>query len=241
MTSRLDSEVERLKARVTQLERERTDVEAFAAVAAHELMEPLVMIEVHAAMLGAGAPGDPAESAEQIGRAAARLRRLVEAILHDGRAAEQGVARRPVDLDRVLRDVLMLLRPEIEARTARVEVEPLPTVPGDEPLLGSLFTNLITNALKYGPRAHGTIRIGAEPEGAGWRVSVADESPPIRAAERERIFEPFQRGQRERRARGTGLGLSICRRIAERHGGRLELAAGEAGNVFSFSLPDPLE
>ena len=223
---------------MAELERDLTDVEAFAAVAAHELMEPLVMIEVHAAMLGAGDGGDPAASADGIGRAAARLRRLVEAILHDGRAGDQGLAPRPVDLDRVLREVLVLLRPEIEARTARVEAGALPTVSGDEALLGALLTNLITNALKYGPRAHGAIRIGAAREGAGWRVSVADDGPPVPAGERERIFEPFQRGQSERRARGTGLGLSICRRIVERHGGRLRLDAGESGNVFSFSLPD---
>lgn len=235
---RLEAEIARLRGRVAELEREKADVDAFAAVAAHELMEPLVMIEVHAAMLAA--PGDPersAETADGVGRAAARLRRLVESILHDARAGEEGVARHPVDLDRVVGDVLALLRPEIEARSAHVVTGPLPTVPGDEALLGGLLTNLIANALKYGPREHARIHVAAERDGTGWRLSVEDDGPAIPAAERERIFEPFRRSQRERRARGTGLGLAICRRIVERHGGRIGLTAGTTGNRFYFTLP----
>jgi two-component system, chemotaxis family, sensor kinase Cph1 len=236
---RLEGEVARLKSRVAQLEREKADVDAFAAVAAHELMEPLVMIEVHAAMLAAaGKPDLAVEAAEGLGRAASRLRRIVEAILHDARAGEEGIAMHPVDLDRVLSDVLVLLRPEIDARSARVVRGPMPTVTGDEALLGGLFTNLLTNALKYGPRANANIEIAAEREGAYWRVSIEDDGPPIPGAERGRIFEPFQRAQHERRSRGTGLGLSICRRIAERHGGRIGLAPQDAGNCFYFMLPD---
>ena len=235
---RLEGEVARLRSRVTELEREKSDVDAFAAVAAHELMEPLVMIEVHAAMLAsAGEPGQTAEAADGVGRAASRLRRLVEAILHDARAGQEGIARRPVDLDRVLSDVLVLLRPEIEARSARVVTRPMPTVTGDEALIGGLFTNLLTNALKYGPRANANIEIAAEREGAYWRVSIEDDGPPIPDAERGRIFEPFQRAQHERRSRGTGLGLSISRRIVERHGGRIGLAPQATGNCFYFTLP----
>jgi signal transduction histidine kinase len=235
---RLEGEVARLKSRVAQLEREISDVDAFAAIAAHELMEPLVMIEVHAAMLAAaGKREQTAEAADGLGRAASRLRRLVEAILNDARAGEEGITGRPVDLERVLGDVLVILRPEIEARSAKVVTGPMPTVTGDEALLGGLLTNLLTNALKYGPRAHANIEVAAERDGMYWRVTVEDDGPPIPDAERARIFEPFQRAHRERRSRGTGLGLSICRRIVERHGGRLGLAAQATGNRFYFTLP----
>ena len=223
---------------MAELEREKADVDAFAAVAAHELMEPLVMIEVHAAMLAAaGKPELAVEAADGLGRAASRLRRLVEAILHDARAGEEGIAMRPVDLERVLGDVLVLLRPEIDARSAHIVTGPMPSVTGDEALIGGLFTNLLTNALKYGPRAHAKIQVAAERDGPDWRITVVDDGPPIPDAERARIFEPFQRAQRERRSRGTGLGLTICRRIVERHGGRIGLAPEAAGNCFYFTLP----
>jgi signal transduction histidine kinase len=234
---RLEDEVARLRSRVAQLEREISDVDAFAAVAAHELMEPLVVIEVHAAMVAAGEPEQAAEAADGLGRAASRLRRLVEAILHDARAGEEGIVGRPVDLERVLGDVLVLLRPEIDARSASVVTGPMPTVTGDEALLGGLLTNLLTNALKYGPRAQAKIQVAAERDGTGWRITIEDDGPPIPDAERARIFEPFQRAHHERRSRGTGLGLSICRRIVERHGGRIGLAPRPAGNCFYFTLP----
>ena len=226
----------RLRGRVSRLEREKAEVDAFAAIAAHELMEPLVMIEVHASMLAAP-NADPSMSADEIGRAAARLRRLAETVLLDARAGESGVARHEVDLQRVLDEVLKLLRPEIEARSAKVLGGPMPTVLGDEVLLGALLTNLITNALKYGRREHATISIAAERTSAEWSVTVADDGKPIYSVEHDVIFEPFKRADRERRTRGTGLGLSICRRIVERHGGRIGLLPRQNGNCFYFTLP----
>ena len=234
---RLEGELIRLRRRIAQLERERADVDAFAAVAAHELMEPLVMIEVHASMLAVGDDADPAKSADEIGRAAARLRRLVETVLLDARAGEAGTVRREVDLQRVLDEVLELLRPEIEARSVKILTGPMPVVLGVEALLGGLLTNLIANALKYGRREHASITIGSQRVGAEWRVTVVDDGQPIAAAEREMIFEPFRRGHHERRARGTGLGLTICRRIVERHGGHIGLLPHENGNCFYFALP----
>lgn len=234
----LVSEVARLRNRIEELEREKEQVDAFAAVAAHELMEPLVMIEVHASMLAMGARKDAGLSADGIGRAAARLRRLVEAVLLEARAGDQGLARGPVDLKIVVKDVLALLAPEIEERTAHVVVDgPMPVVTGDEALLSSLLTNLITNALKYGRRERATITLAAHRRDSEWQIAVADDGAPIPEAERRLIFEPFTRSPRERRARGAGLGLSICRRIVERHGGTIGLMATDAGNCFTFTLP----
>jgi signal transduction histidine kinase len=113
----------------------------------------------------------------------------------------------------------------------------MPSVTGDEALLGGLLTNLVTNALKYGRRERGTISIGAHREGDEWLVTVADDGASIPESERLLIFEPFQRGHRERRARGAGLGLTICRRIVLRHGGRIGLLPQETGNCFYFTLP----
>lgn len=237
----LESQVERLAVQVARLEQDKSNMEAFAAVAAHELFEPLVMIEAYAAMASdrLNADSDHAVLADldEIGRAVARLRRLVETVLHDARSSGTPLSKRDVDCNRLVAEVTALLRPEIEARGARVDAGDLPRVSGEEALLRGLFTNLIGNALKYGPRSGGVISISAEREPEQWRLSFRDDGTPITEDEQGRIFEPFQRGRRERRARGAGLGLTICRQIVERHGGRIGVAAGPPGNVFFFTLP----
>jgi signal transduction histidine kinase len=238
---RLERRIAELTSRIAQLEREKDDVDAFAAVAAHELVQPLVMVEARASMLGERLSSDDLADARQevddIGRAAARLRRLVESVLHDARSSGEDLRRERVDLALVLTEVVALLRPEIDTRAAHVVIGPLPAVDGDRALLGSLFMNLLTNALKYGPS--GTlIHVGALREGDAWRISFEDNGDPIPEADRERLFEPFQRGRGSRRVRGVGLGLATCRRIAERHGGTIGLTAGaNGGTAFEITLP----
>jgi signal transduction histidine kinase len=238
----LEREIESLSARVEELEREKEAVEAFAAIAAHELVEPLVMTEAYATMvsdrLDKEQHADSCRDLDALGRGAARMRLLIETLLHDARSSGRSIVRRPVALDGVMRDCLELLGPDIDARGAHVDIGPLPTVTGEEAMLSSLFKNLLINALKYSPRQDTKIRVGASRTGAFWRFEVESEGPTIPAEDRQRIFEPFHRGRGERRARGAGLGLAICRRIVERHGGAIGVDTAPAGgNVFYFTLP----
>jgi signal transduction histidine kinase len=241
MTS-LEREVDRLSRRVAELEREKAEMESFAALAAHELVEPLIMAEAFAAMVSERLP--PIEHADSradlaaLSRGAARVRLLVEALLHDARASSGNIPSRYVDLDAVIRDCLTLLGPEVRSRGAHLTVSELPTVWGEEASLTGVFTNLLVNALKYSPRHGANIAVDAVQEGAVWRISVTSEGPAIPPEDRERIFEPFNRARGERRIRGAGLGLAICRRIVERHGGQLGVKpANGSGNVFYFTLP----
>jgi signal transduction histidine kinase len=236
------AEVERLRRTVATLEREKAAMEMYAAVAAHELVEPLIMSEAYAEIVRERL--DPAEHAESrrdldaLGRGAARMRRLVESLLHDARSADQPLERRPVDLNPLVQECVAFMAPDVEARGMRVEVGELPEVRAEESLLSGLFTNLIVNALKYSPRQGGTVRVGAASEGDTWRVWVQSDGPTIPSEERARIFEPFNRGRGERRVRGVGLGLAICRRIVERHGGQIGVTGANGdGNVFYFTLP----
>jgi chemotaxis family two-component system sensor kinase Cph1 len=238
----LEQQLERLTADVARLEREKSEIEAFAAVAAHELLEPLVMIEAYAAMasdrIGPSPDDETRGDLDQIARAAARLRQLAELLLHDARSGGRDVRMRTVDCRRLVDDVVATLRPEIEARGIRVEVGDLPKLRGEPSLLGGLFTNLLTNSLKYGPRKGGVVSVTASRGEAQWRVAVEDDGPPIPEDERAQIFEPFRRGRRERRSRGSGLGLAICRRIVERHGGEIRIFTGKrGGNRFVVTLP----
>jgi light-regulated signal transduction histidine kinase (bacteriophytochrome) len=230
-----------LSERVRELERERDGLEDFAARAAHELVAPLVMTEAYATMIATRLDDlrdrEALRDLDSISRAAAQARRLVEALLDEARVGDQPLQRRTVDLAAVVGDVLTTLQPEIAARAAGVEVGPLPTVQGEPTLLSGLFTNLIVNGLRYGPREGSRIEIGAVREHQGaWRVTIDSDGPTINAEDCERIFAPYQRGQHERRMRGAGLGLAICRRVVERHGGRIGVLPLADGNRFWFTL-----
>jgi signal transduction histidine kinase len=238
----LEAEIQRLQARITELQHEKAEVEAFAAVAAHELLTPVVMMdacaEAVAERLDATAHPDSCRDLETMRRGAARARLLAETLLHQARSRGREVQRHPIDLDEVLRECRVLLGAEIRARNAVMRVAELPEILGEETLISSLFGNLLHNALKYGPREGAEIVVDATREPVGWRFSVRSQGPTIPVAERESIFAPYRRGVGERRARGAGLGLAICRSIVERHGG--EIGVGPApggGNCFSFTLP----
>jgi light-regulated signal transduction histidine kinase (bacteriophytochrome) len=237
-----EREAERLSARVEQLEREKAALAAFAGVAAHELVEPLVITEAYATMIAERL--DEVEHAESrrdlaaLSRTVSRTRLLLEALLHDARATENHLPSRRVDLGRLTSECLELLSGEVRAREASVTVGEMPVVSGNEALLNGLFTNLLMNALKYSPRAGAEIAVDALRSGDEWRIWVDSEGPAIPAEDRDHIFRPYERGANERRARGAGLGLAICRRIVERHGGRIGVRpAPRGGNRFYFTLP----
>lgn len=217
----------------------------FTAAVSHELRTPLAAIRSLADNLADGVVREPAQArvyGAQIARQSERLSELVEQVLTlSAQEAGRG-ARRPLDLAAVVREAVE----EAAAGVAAAEVEtdlaaPLPRLVGDPVLLRRAVQNLVANALKHGgepPRAR--VRAVPAPEEQSVRVEVSDDGPGVPAAERERIFEPFFRGQRaqDRQLPGVGLGLHLVRRAAEVHGGRVELrpAAGR-GSTFALVLP----
>ena len=238
----LEREVDRLTEQVAELEREKAQVEAFAAVAAHELVEPLVMTEAYTSILSdrLSEPEHAASRADlqALGRSVARLRLLTESVLHEARTSAHSIDRRPVRVSELVADCLRILGPEIAAREAVVEVGEMPDAVADEALLSGVFSNLLINALKYSPRLGASIRVAGTSETAGWRYFVESEGPAIPEDDRVRIFGSYQRGRGERRAYGSGLGLSICKRIVARHGGEIGVVPLNGdGNRFFFTLP----
>jgi signal transduction histidine kinase len=199
-----------LRERIHVLEEEKRELQAFSALAAHELLEPLVMADAYAQLVLDRLPDDDPDSIEDLlalGRGLARARVLVETLLQETAAPPRTLERRPVDMNAVVRDTLELLGPEVAARKAQVETQRLPAVKGHAALLSGLMKNLMINALKYGPRTGGRIEIASKQTPAGTWISVTSEGPAISASERQAIFQPFRLGFGERRARGTGLGL----------------------------------
>ena len=236
----LQREVDGLHARIGALEAEKASIESFAALAAHELLEPLILTEAYAATMRERLGGDEHAGTradlDALARNARRGRLLVETLLYNATANGQELRREPVDLDAIVRDCLVLLRPEIEACGATVDLAPLPSVVGDEAMIAGIYRNLLLNALKYSPRSGSTIHIGVV-DAEVPQLYVQSDGQVIAEDERSLIFVPFSRGRGERRARGTGLGLAICRDLVTRHGGWIAVEPAQpSGNRFSFTL-----
>jgi signal transduction histidine kinase len=241
-TRRLESEHQRLSERVCQLEDELARARDFAALAAHEVIKPLVMTEACADGIRERTAHAldivSRQELESIIHVSASARMLVEALLIDARDCSIDLPRRPVDLTKVVHDCLAMLGPDIAAREAEVEVDSLPVVSGNAAMLRGVFGNLLANAIKYGPGHGSRIRVTAVLAEGSWVLSVEGPGTAIPDAERRSIFEPWRRGTTGRGARGVGLGLAVARRIVERHGGELGVTSPDAkSNRFFFTLP----
>lgn len=239
-TGRLERRNEELEKRLAELEARYADVELFAGMAAHQLAEPLIIAESSSIMLaeelGDGLDPQMRGRLEAIGQGAARARQLMDALLQDARTASHSVTLSPVAIGPLVQSAVGDLSPRIDKMGATLTVGPLPTVMGEPRMLSVIVTNIVSNALKYGPRG-GEVRIGAERVPEGWRLTVGSDGMPIPVSEADRIFEPFRRGPGERRAQGHGLGLAICARLVQRLGGRIGVLPHRNGNDFYFELP----
>ena len=215
---RLQRRVEELEALVDDLGEHSRAMEGFAAIAAHQLSEPLIVAESGSIMvaedLGDELDPDLRARLDAIGRGAARARQIIDALLMDARSAT-GVSLEPVDTERVVAHVLEDLGPRLSERGVVADIGTLPVVRAEPRLLAVVYQNLLSNALKYGPREGGRIQLGAERHASGWRLMVTSGGAPLSEHDTTRIFEPFRRVPGERRAPGSGLGLAICARIVD--------------------------
>jgi signal transduction histidine kinase len=233
-----------LETLVAELEARNAALEAFAAMAAHQLAEPLIIVESAAILISEDLDPDVdpllRDRLHAIGTVAARGRRQVDALLLDARTADSPPELSSVDVSEVVHEVLELLASRIEQRRATIDIGPLPVLHAVDGLLTVIFENLISNALKYGPRQDGRIWVDAEPAAEGeWCFAITSEGPPIPPDDAERLFEPFRRGAQERRSNGHGLGLAICQRVVHRLGGSIGVVPSPTGNCFYFVLPQP--
>jgi light-regulated signal transduction histidine kinase (bacteriophytochrome) len=221
----LEAEVAALEARAAELEREKADLAAFAAVAAHELLAPLIMTEAYACMvsdrLDDGRDAASRRDLALLGRHAARVRLLVETLLDDACPSERQPRHRRVDLSSVARECLRSLAPEIRASGARVRVAQLPGVIGDPRLISVALTTLIATALRSG-RPGGMLVVDGAVHNGDLSICIWAEGATIPS-----VAPP-------RHPRGAAAGLRIGRHLVERHGG--EIGAGP-GNRLCLTLP----
>lgn len=242
----------RLHALVGELETSNRELERFAAVASHDLQEPLRAVASHLQLLDRREGARlSAEGREFMGFAidgALRMQQLIVDLLEYARIGQTRAAPEPVALDALLEDVRRTVGPRLAETGGVIETEaPLPVVLGNHDTLLRLFENLIINALKYGvPGRAPLVRISAVAEGDGrWLLTVADNGRGIEPEYADKVFMMFQRldSGDGMAGVGTGIGLTICRKIVEQHGGRIwadpEGGCGPAGAGVAFRLTLP--
>jgi PAS domain S-box-containing protein len=231
-----------LKKKTEELARSNEDLEQFAYVASHDLQEPLRTVTSYVQLLARRYDGKLDSDADEfIGFAAdgaARMWKLINDLLTYSRVGTQGKELSPTDSEAVLAQSVNALKVAIEENGALVTHDPLPIVMADRPQLGQLFQNLIGNAIKFRRNEPPRVHISASRNGNGWTFSVRDNGIGIAAEYSERIFIIFQRLHSRQEYAGTGIGLAICKKIVERHGGRIwvESEVGKGAN-FYFILP----
>jgi PAS domain S-box-containing protein len=234
---------ERMHAATADLARSNAELEQFAYVASHDLQEPLRMVASYTQLLARRYQGKLDEDADEfIGFAvdgARRMQELINDLLTYSRVGTRALQVEAVDTGRVVDRVVGDLAAAIAEGHANVTRDTLPIVQGDHIQLGQLFQNLIANGIKFHrPDEAPHVHVSAELESGGWTFSVNDNGIGIEPRYLERIFVLFQRLHSRADYAGTGIGLALCKKIVERHGGkiRVESAPGR-GATFRFTLP----
>ncbi len=231
-----------LKKKTEELARSNEDLEQFAYVASHDLQEPLRTVTSYVQLLARRYQGKLDSDADEfIGFAAdgaIRMWKLINDLLAYSRVGTQGKELSPTDSEAVLAQSVDDLKVAIKENEALVTHDPLPVVMADRPQFGQLFQNLIGNAIKFRGNEPPRVHVSASRNGNGWTFSVRDNGIGIAEEYSERIFIIFQRLHTRQEYAGTGIGLAICKKIVERHGGRIWVKSEIGkGATFYFILP----
>jgi hypothetical protein len=233
---------EKLKETLAELERSNRELEQFAYVASHDLQEPLRMVSSFTQLLARRykdkLDADANEFITYAVDGANRMQKMISDLLTYSRVGTRGKPFEPICCEAVLDQAVTNLQVAIEESGAVVTHDPLPTLMADGTQLVQLFQNLIGNAIKFRSDVPPEIHIGVERTDSEWRFSVRDNGIGIDPQHHDRIFMIFQRLHSREEYPGTGIGLAICKRIVERHGGRIwvESQPGK-GATFYFTIP----
>ena len=257
MTAKLEEQVKGLEDKVdertiaykeliSKLRSANRDLAQFAYVASHDLQEPLRMISSYLQLLSKRYSGHIDKDADEFINYAVdganRLQRMIIDLLTYSRVGTRGKIFAKTDIGVVLGYALTNLEVAIEEAHAKITHSDLPTVKADEVQLLQLFQNLIENAIKFRSDNPPAIHVSAERGDGEWVFSVKDNGIGIDPQYKDRLFVIFQRLHSAAKYAGTGIGLALCKRIVERHSGRIwvESEFGK-GSTFRFTIPDKKE
>ena len=243
MLGRIEEQDGSLRKLITELERSNQELEQFAYVASHDLQEPLRMVSSYTQLL----ERRYGDKLDEKGRkfvdfavdGAVRMQQLINDLLEFSRVSTRGKPMRAVDMNRVLAAVRANLSVAIGEAGAVVSNDPLPTVVADETQLIQVLQNLVGNAIKFRrpPPERVEVHVSAQAGDTETVFAVRDNGIGIAPEYFERIFVIFQRLHAKGEYPGTGIGLAVCRRIVERHGGRIWVESEPGrGSTFYFAL-----
>jgi len=231
-----------LEDKTNELARSNAELQQFAYVASHDLQEPLRMVANFTQLL-ADRYGDKLDqdAREFIGYAvegATRMQTLIQDLLALSRVGTRGMKFAPVRLDDALGGAMANLEFAIRESGALVSHDELPAVKADSSQMVQLFQNLISNGIKFKSEGPPRMHVSAVRNGTGWTFSVRDNGIGFEPQYAEQIFAVFRRLHARDEYPGTGMGLAICKKIVERHHGRIwaESKPG-SGSAFFFTIP----
>jgi signal transduction histidine kinase len=239
----LNREIIERKQAQEELVRSNKDLEQFAYVASHDLQEPLRAVSGFVELLRRNLEKSlDAKTNEYMNfsiEGAKRMQALINGLLEYSRVGTQGKEPQKVNSKEAMDEALARLQASIQESGAKITADDLPTVDFDDLQLTRLFQNLIGNAIKFRSDHIPQIHVSAVRQDACWRFAVRDNGIGIEQQYAERIFMIFQRLHTRKAYPGTGIGLSICKKIVERHGGKIWVeSAQEHGSTFYFTVPD---
>ena len=232
----------RVAERTAELSRINAELEKFAYIASHDLQEPLRTVINFSDLLERRyqdkLDADGREFLGFIVSGVIRMRRLVDDLLEFSRTGHERVVRQPVDGEAVLVRVLANLGQSLAECGAVVTHDPLPIVLADAGQLEQLLQNLVGNAIKFRSDQPPAVHVGIDAQATEWMFSVRDNGIGLDPRFANRIFEMFQRLHGVGKYLGSGVGLAICKKIVERHAGRIWVESTEGqGATFYFTLP----
>lgn len=232
---------DQLRRKVSELEQLNSDLQSFIHIAAHDLREPVKYLcgycDVLQRELGASLVGRSQEHIAAIVRSSRRLAELIDDLRELTRIVYLKAELQSVDLNVLIEDLIKEFEHEISTRRIRITKQILPIAQGYKVLLSELYRNLFENALKYGANAEMQIDFTSEDQSGTLVLGLKNSGSEIEPQERERIFQPFYRCAANQKKEGTGIGLTLCRKIVERHAGRIWVESDQALGVhFKFTL-----
>jgi signal transduction histidine kinase/integral membrane sensor domain MASE1 len=233
---------EQLAQKTAELMRSNQELEHFASTASHDLKEPLRTIANYTERLTKRLHGKLDDKAvEYLGFTTAavnRMQRLIQGLLEYARIGTATRVLAPTDFAERLKEAIHNLSATVQESGAEISFEALPTLNADATQIVQLFQNLVGNALKFRGNEAPRVHVSATAARDHWLFAVRDNGIGIEPRDRERIFEIFQRLHSIDDYPGSGIGLAMCKKIVERHGGRLWVdAAPGRGSTFYFRLP----
>lgn len=226
---------------IKELERSNSELGQFANIIAHDLQSPLKMISGFTHLMEQQLKDKPDKNLEEITQyvntGVSKMQTLIKDLLFYSKVQSQSKEIDKVALNDVVRQVVLILNDSIQKEKAVISYDIMPVIIANEVQMIQIFQNLIDNAIKF-CEGKPEVQISAKEEKNDWVFIVSDNGIGIDKKHFDNIFQIFQKLNSDEKYSGTGIGLAICKRIVERHGGKIWVESEKnKGSTFYFTIP----